>query len=316
MADSPGLLATSGVVPPLVTPLDADGEVDVESMGSLVEHLLAGGVRGLFLLGSTGEATALSPEQRDRAVRAAVEACGHRVPVLVGVIAPGTAQAANFLLHAADCGADGYVATAPFYAATHQAEIARHFELLAKAADGAPLYAYNIPNRVGGTTIEVETLASLAERGCIRGVKDSSGDLAYLRAVLLARQERRLVLEVLSGSELLADLSLLLGADGLVPGLGNIDPAGYVRIVDYVAEGHFDLAQREQERLFRLFEITTVAEGPRSEGASALGAFKAALAILGVIRCDTLAPPLVALTESHREQIRSKLVEAGLVDWR
>ncbi|GAB3565815.1 dihydrodipicolinate synthase family protein [Spelaeicoccus albus] len=303
----------TGVVPPLVTPLNDDYSVDENSLTRLVDHLLSAGVDGLFVLGSTGEAALLPPAERGRAVAAAVAAADGRVPVLVGAIDTATLRVIEHVRQAEELGADGVVVTAPFYTRTHPAEIDRHFRDV-KAATSLPVFAYDIPVSTG-TKLSAGLLTNLGRDGVIAGVKDSSGDDAGIRALVLAAHDANLAgFSVLTGSELTVDSAFGFGVDGNVPGLGNVDPAGYVRLYRATAEGRWEDARAEQERLIRLFGLTDAADVDRmGRASSALGAFKAALHLLGVIDNPVTAPPYLPLSASDTEFVKGKLVEAGLL---
>lgn len=121
-----------GVVPPVCTPLDSHGQVDTASLARLVEHLIGGGVHGLFALGSTSEVAYLTDEQRGTVLETVVNATDGRVPVLAGVIDTTTARVTEHARTAAALGADALVATAPFYTRTHPREIAAHFHAAAR----------------------------------------------------------------------------------------------------------------------------------------------------------------------------------------
>jgi 4-hydroxy-tetrahydrodipicolinate synthase len=119
---------------------------------------------------------------------------------------------------------------------------------------------------------------------------------------------------IMTGSEVTVDSALSFGVDGVVPGLGNVDPAGYVRIFDAVAAGEPTAARREQDRLFRLFEIVEVADRSRlGHSSGALGAFKVALHLLGVIACPLTAYPSIPLDDDEIRWIGSLLERAGLL---
>ncbi|ACQ79693.1 dihydrodipicolinate synthetase [Beutenbergia cavernae DSM 12333] len=303
-----------GVIPPMCTPLTAEGDaVDDASLRRLVDHLVDGGVHGLFVLGTTGEVTGLTDAQREQVLRVAVEHAAGRAPVLAGAIDTSTARVADQIRRAQDAGADVVVVTAPFYAGTHPAEIRRHFEAVARVAT-VPVVAYDIPSRVG-TKLRAIDVADLAEAGAIVGVKDSSGSDVSIRALLAARRERDLRdFAVFTGSELTVDYALALGADGVVPGLGNVDPAGYRRLYDSARSGDVAAARAEQDRLFELFAITSVATTQsRSTTSAALGAFKAALVLLGVLAHGTLASPGIAPDADDVRQVRRSLEQAGLI---
>jgi 4-hydroxy-tetrahydrodipicolinate synthase len=304
----------SGVVPPLVTPLTPSREVDVPSLERLINHLLDGGASGLFVLGSTGEASQLTDAQRRAVIEATVQYAGRRVPVLAGVIDMSTARVAGHINEAAKLGADAVVATAPFYSSTHPAEIEGHFRSLASSAE-LPIFAYDIPSRVGGTRLPADSMVRLARDGAIAGVKNSTGDDASIRKLLLAARDAGLEhFSVLTGSELTVDSALAMGVDGVVPGLGNVDPHGYVRLYELFRSGELAAAQAEQERLFRLFGLVNTGASGRMGGTSAaLGAFKTALHLRGVIDCAITAPPSLPLNDDEVASIRRHLQVAGLL---
>ncbi|MFH9246911.1 dihydrodipicolinate synthase family protein [Streptomyces lydicus] len=307
-----------GVIPPVCTPLGPQGEVDTESLTRLVGHLLDGGVHGLFALGSTSEVAYLTDDQRATALETVVKAAGGRVPVLAGAIDTTTPRVLDHARTAAGLGADALVATAPFYTRTHPREIADHFRRLRSTVD-LPLFAYDIPMAVH-TKLPPSLVAELAADGTLAGLKDSSGDEGALRRLLVRlggrtgrRTGRAPGFSVLTGSELTVDAALLAGADGVVPGLGNVDPAGYVRLYDAALAGDWERAAAEQERLVALFAITDA--GPESEmgrSSSALGSFKTALHLLGVLARGTTAFPQRPLSEQSVQEVGRRLTAAGL----
>ena len=162
--------------------------------------------------------------------------------------------------------------------------------------------------------LETATVLKLAKEGVIQGIKDSSGIDAGIRAVVLGAQKMGLnEFVVLTGSELTVDSALMAGAHGVVPGIGNVDPAGYVKIFDLVAAGDYKAARAEQERLFEMFNLIYVGSMARmSIGASALGAFKASLKHLGVIEDARMAPPQIPLNADEIAAIVPFLKNAGL----
>ncbi|MFD5655372.1 dihydrodipicolinate synthase family protein [Streptomyces sp. NPDC127039] len=308
-----------GVVPPVCTPLDAEGEVDTASLTRLVEHLVGGGVHGLFALGSSSEVAFLTDRQRAVALDTVVEATAGRVPVLAGAIDMTTPRVVEHARAALAAGADALVATAPFYARTHPVEIARHFRTVREQAD-LPLFAYDLPVSVH-SKLSTALVRELAEDGTLAGLKDSSGDEGGLRRLIVELGGRHgradgpaPSFSILTGSELTVDAALLAGADGVVPGLGNVDPAGYVRLYDAVRGGDLDGAVKEQERLVELFGL--VDAGPESEmgrNSSAIGAFKHALRLLGVFGHGTTAAPQIQLGEDHIAHVERHLRGAGLL---
>jgi 4-hydroxy-tetrahydrodipicolinate synthase len=294
-----------GVIPPLTTPLNPDGEVDTASMERLCEFLIAAGVDGLFVGGSSGETALLSDSQRYRAIEIAVSTAGGEVPVLAGAVDTGTARVIDHAQAAVKRGVAAVVSTGPFYVAPHPDEVVRHFQLISTAVD-VPVVAYDIPSATH-TRLPRVAIEQLAMSGTIAGLKDSSGDLTTFRQILLATAGTDL--RVFTGSETVTDLALQLGAHGQVPGLANVDPDGYLRLGRAAAAGDWSAATGEQERLLRLFTIIDVADRSRiGFTAGALGAFKAAQYLRGVIASPRCADPLLPLAEYEIDAIREILI--------
>ncbi|MFC7531504.1 dihydrodipicolinate synthase family protein [Actinoplanes sp. GCM10030250] len=305
--------ALTGVVPPVCTPLTPDFEVDVDSLRRLVDFQIAGGVDGLFILGSSSEVAFLPDSHRAVVVDTVLRHVAGQVPVLIGVIDMTTMRVLDHARRAVRAGCAGIVATAPFYTRTHPAEIEVHLRSIAEQCE-APLYAYDLPVSVH-SNLDHDMLLRLAADGVLAGLKDSTGDDGSLRDLLVARNDAGLTtFSVLTGSELTVDSALRMGADGVVPGLGNVDPHGYATLYRHARAGAWDLAVREQERLLRLMRIVRAAPPARmGRGSSALGAFKAALQLRGIIDHAVTAPPQIPLNEPEIDHVRRTLIAAGLV---
>ncbi|GIH79029.1 dihydrodipicolinate synthase family protein [Planobispora longispora] len=300
-----------GVVPPVVTPLTPDGEVDTASLERLVDFQIEAGVTGLFALGSSGESAFLTDARRDKALEVVIGTAAGRVPVLAGCIETTTARAIERAEIAAKLGADATVVTAPFYTRIHPLEIDRHFRAVRAAVD-LPMLAYDVPVSVH-SKLSVGQVLALAADGVIDGLKDSSGDDVGFRQVVLGAAGLA-GFSALTGHEVVVDAMMLAGADGAVPGLGNVDPHGYVRLVRACAEGRWAEARAEQDRLTRLFGIVEAVD-PATAGGSTrgVGAFKTALALRGVIATAAVSAPMRELTEDETRAVAARLEEAGLL---
>ncbi len=298
-----------GVVPPILTPLTEQGEVDVASLQRLAEHLVASGVHGLFVLGSTGEVAYLTDAQRALVVRTVVETVAGRVPVMAGAIDLTRARVIEQVTAMAAAGADAVVVTAPLYAINDLAEIEAHFRAIAAAVD-VPVFAYDVPVRVH-TKVPADLLVRLGVEGVLAGVKDSSGDDVGFRRLVAKNKAAGSPLALFTGHEVVVDGMLLLGADGVVPGLGNVDAAGYVRLWDLAGEGRWAEVRDEQDRIAALFEIVFQPQG-RSGDAAGVGAFKAAVQAQGLIATRTMAAPVRELDGDVVEKIGALVREAGL----
>ncbi|MFD6514823.1 dihydrodipicolinate synthase family protein [Rhodococcus sp. NPDC060176] len=301
----------SGIVPPIVTPLTLEGEVDTKSLERLLSLQIEAGVDGLFVLGSSGEVGYLTDAQRAQVVQTAIGHVGGQVPVLVGVNDMTTNRVIAVAEQAREAGADAIVATAPFYAITDAAETATHFRSIHAAVD-LPLFAYDVPVRVH-SKLNPAMLVELGREGVIAGVKDSSGDDVSFR--MLLRQSAGLEnFAVFTGHEVVVDGCLLMGASGAVPGLANVDPHGYVRLWRAAQAGDWAAAKAEQDRLTDLFSIVEApTPGRVSAGAAGLGAFKTALALRGVITGNTMCAPMLSLDESETATIKVVLERSGLL---
>lgn len=299
-----------GVVPPLCTPFTLNGEIDADSLKQLVEYQINGGVAGIFALGSTSEVGAMNDAQRHEVLDLTVKAVNGRVPVLAGVITMSTGSTIDYARQAEELGADAVVAVGPYYIRPSQEEVKHHFRLL-QDATSLPIMAYHVPFNVQ-TVITTETLEELASEGVISGVKDSSGDDASFRNIVAAMEPYPNI-SVFTGSELTVDYAIFGGADGVVPGLGNVDPAGYRRLYDAAKAGDWDAARAEQARLTALFAIVRQATpGRLGFTSSALGGFKTALRELGVIETNVMATPMMPMNDEEAGRVREVLVEAGL----
>ena len=298
-----------GVVPPLAIPLK-DGELDLVSLERHINRMIAAGVDGLFVLGSTGEVAFSTKERRSQIQRETVRIVDGRVPLLVGVIDTETERVLENIKTVEEIGGvAGVVATAPFYALGGETEVEQHFRLLAESTD-LELWAYDIPVCVH-TKLSPDLLLRLGKDGVLDGVKDSSGDDVSFRWLCRAHEAAGHPLQLLTGHEVVVDGAYMSGADGSVPGLGNVDPEGYVRQWQAYERRDWEAVRTEQDRLADLMRIVQV-KGVQGFGAG-VGDFKAALHLLGVFDSPEMPRPVKALEGANVEHVASVLREAGLL---
>ena len=302
-------LAFRGVIPPLLTPLTTDGQLDEPSLERLIEHHMAGGVDGLFVLGSSGEVAFFEDEMRDQVLAAAVRLVAGRVPVLAGIIDTQTRRVLAQLRRAEEIGVAAVVATAPFYAITGPEEVERHFRAIAAATD-LPVFAYDLPVCVH-TKLDADLLVRLGRECVLAGVKDSSGDDVGFRRLVMKNEAAGSPLTLLTGHEVVVDGSYLAGGHGSVPGLGNVDPGGFVRMDRAARAGDFARVRAEQQRLAALFEIAFAPVG-KVGPAAGVGAFKTALYLMGIFDTNTMSAPMTALEGEDVERVRAVLTSLGI----
>jgi 4-hydroxy-tetrahydrodipicolinate synthase len=301
-----------GIVPPVSTPFTESHDVDIPSLERLIKFQLDAGVHGLFMLGSTSETAVLTSSQRTQVVETAARIAKGKVPIMAGTMDMSTDRIIENGLAAKKAGAEALVVTCPYYIKPGQGEIIEHFRMVKEAVD-LPIVAYDIPFAVQ-TKLATNTVMTLAREGTIVGIKDSSGDDGTFRAWMI---EARTIpgFRALTGSELIVDGMLMMGAAGAVPGLCNVDPHGFVKIWNAVAAGDYKTATAEQDRLVKLFNIVSVGDSNRiGHTASALGGFKTVLKLRGIIDTNVMGRPMGQLNDAEVAKVRSIVVEAGLLD--
>jgi 4-hydroxy-tetrahydrodipicolinate synthase len=292
-----------GVVPPMVTPLTERQTLDNPGLERLVEHVIGGGVHGLFVLGTTGEAAALDDSLRRDLVRRTCRLVAGRVPVLVGVTDTRVAESVRMSRWAADCGADAVVVSAPFYLPLEQQELITYVETIV-SRQPLPCFLYNIP-QLTKTAYEPATVRRLAELPGVAGMKDSSGSMSYL--LELKREIPRPDWSYFVGTEAFLADAVSRGVHGCVGGGANLAPALFVALYDAAVAGDAARVAVLQERVMMLDRIYRLAPGT----ASILRGLKCALDYLGVCG-EHLGAPLRPPTPAERRTIAAYVDELGL----
>jgi 4-hydroxy-tetrahydrodipicolinate synthase len=228
-----------GIIPPMVTPLRDRDALDVPGLERLVEHMLAGGIHGLFILGTTGEAPSLSYRLRRELVDRVCRQVLGRVPVLVGITDTALVESLALARHAAQAGAQAVVAAPPFYFPAGQPELLHYVEHLT-AELPLPLFLYNMP-MMTKVAFAPQTVRQLLGNARIVGVKDSSGDLGYFEQLLAVARERPDWSVLVGPEHLLAD-AVERGGQGGVNGGANLCPRLFVEL--YAAACRHDAPRR------------------------------------------------------------------------
>jgi dihydrodipicolinate synthase/N-acetylneuraminate lyase len=214
-----------GVITPLVTPLKDMDELDVGGLERLVEHVLGGGVSGIFVLGTTGEFSGLSYRLRAELIERVCRQVSDRVPVLVGITDTSITESINLAEKAAGYGAMAVVAAPPYYFPTGQPELIEYFGKLVSRVS-LPVFLYNMPLHTK-TIMEPATVKAIAADGKVAGLKDSSANMAYFRLLQYIMRDHPNFKLFVGPEEILAD-AVILGADGGVNGGSNLFPRLYV----------------------------------------------------------------------------------------
>ncbi len=256
MTDS---MELSGVIPPLLTPTDAQDRVDEPALRRSIRRLIDADVHGLFVGGTAGEGPLLADREWSRLMEIAFDETAGRLPLLGGVQDLSTRKVVDKIVRLREIGYRRFVVTPTFYVPARTAdEQLRLFAACREAAGDMELIGYNIPQAVG-VQVAVETFREAARRGWMRCCKESSGDLKYLRR--LVEEGRAVGLRVLMGDERTAADGLRAGAVGLVNLCVNVEPETYLALYRAVASGDDREATRRQERINRIVD-EVVLSGP------------------------------------------------------
>jgi len=285
----------------LVTPFTATGAVDEKRFRALVERQIAAGVRLLVPCGTTGEAATLTAAEHDRLIALTVETARGRAKVLAGAGSNATAATIDRARAARAAGADALLLVAPYYNKPSQAGLAAHFRAVAHAVGDRPVVLYNVPGRTASNIAATTTLALAREVENIVGVKEASGDLAQIMAIL---RDRPAGFRVLSGDDAVTLPFIALGADGIVSVVSNETPDLMANLTESALRGEWETARELHYRLLPLMEANFLESNP--------GPVKAALAAMGLLE-EHFRLPLVPVQEQTRARVRAVLGSLGLL---
>ena len=290
-----------GIVPAMVTPIDKTGRINEAALRKLTNHLIDGGVHGLFPVGSQGEFFALTFEQKKETIRIVVDETRGRGPVYAGTGAVTTREAIETTKMAQDMGVNAASILTPYFVTPNQKELIEHYVTIAKAVPDLPILLYSNPDRTQ-VPVPTSTVKELAVVDNIIGIKDSSGDMSMTGEYI--RITRGMNFHVLAGRDTLIYATLCYGGAGSICATANVDPRVPVEIYEAFIVGDHKRALDAQYRLAPL----RVAFG--------LGTFpaviKEALTMIG-IDAGTAILPVGPLTPENREKLRKVLADMGML---
>ncbi len=286
-----------GTMTALATPF-RDGRVDEAALRALVVRQLEKGIHGLVACGTTGEAAAMSLEERLQVVRLVKEVAAGRVPVIAGSGGNNTAVTVETTRRLGELGVDGVLVVTPFYVKPTQAGLLEHFAAVAEV--GVPVVAYNVPGRTG-VSLSADSVAALARLPNLVALKEATGDMRF------AAQLRRLVpgdFALLSGDDFTYLPFLALGGNGCISVVSNIDPGRMAQVYDRFAAGDLAEARALFLELLPLAEVLFLESNPIP--------VKAALGMLGLFGPE-IRLPLTPLAASNRPRLQEVLDALGLL---
>lgn len=284
----------------LVTPFHRDGSLDEATLRSLVKRQIAAGIDFVVPCGTTGESPTLTHEEHLRVVEITVEEAHGRVSVLAGAGGYNTAEVISLVRELAALGVDGYLSVTPYYNKPTQEGLYQHFKAIA-ASTPLPIILYSVQGRTG-INIEPATVARLAQVPNIVGIKEASGNISQMAAILNQVADDFLVL---SGDDAIALALIALGGRGVISVVSNEIPVEMSQMVRLALANQFAEAREIHRRFHPLMEINFVESNP--------GPVKAAMAEMGLLE-PSWRLPLVAPQPASLGRIRAVLETLGLLD--
>jgi len=284
-----------GCATALVTPFTTGGAVDEARMRALVERQIAGGVKLLVPCGTTGESATLSTEEQQRVIAITIAAAKGKARVIAGVGNNNTAVTIERAKAARAAGADAALVVGPYYNKPTQAGFQAHYGAIAAAIPGFPIVLYNVPGRTGSNIAAATTLALARDVDNVVAVKEASGDLSQIMAILRGRPDG---FKVLSGDDALTLAVIALGGEGIVSVASNEIPDQMSRMTDLALAGDWTAARALHYKLLPLMEGNFIESNP--------GPVKAAMAIMGLLE-EQFRLPLVPVQESTRARLKEIL---------
>ncbi len=289
-----------GIIPPLVTPLLDNDTIDAEGLERLIEHTIAGGVHGIFILGTTGEFASLSHKIRKELIEQTCRQVNRRVPVLVGITDSAFTESLNMAKFAADCGADAVVLSPPYYFSAGQPELLEYLRRIMITMP-LPLFLYNMPAHTK-IVFEPETVRAAAEIPGIIGLKDSSANLVYLKQVQYILRNQNDFSFLVGPEEFMAEF-VLTGGHGGVNGGANMFPQLYVDLYHAAVNRDFEKILPLQEKVM---QISTTLYNVGNYSSSYLKGLKCALSVLGICN-DFMAEPFHRFKAPERKKIEEAI---------
>lgn len=289
----------SGIIPPMVTPMVGHDQIDITGLDRLIEHILSGGVHGLFILGTTGEGPSLSYALRRELIERTCQQVDGRVPVIVGVTDTSYTETVALAEYAKNCGADAVVLAPPYYFPAGQPELLRYFRNIV-AAIPLPVMLYNMP-ACTKICIEHSTLRQMLEHPNVVGFKDSSGDATYFHRAKRLFSEHPEKTILVGPEELLAELTLL-GGDGGVSGGANIFPRLYVDLFNAARENDVSTVQHLHSIVIRVTDLYRIGQ----HASATIKGIKCALGCMGICN-DYMAEPFSRFHGDDRDRVRRLL---------
>ena len=284
----------------IVTPMTADGEVNYEVLGEMLEAQIAGGTDAIIICGTTGESATLSEEEHSAVIRYAIKKVNKRIPVIAGTGSNCTATAIKLSKEAEKDGADGLLLVTPYYNKATQKGLIAHYTAIAKAVS-LPIILYNVPSRTG-CNLQPETIAALVKNvKNIVGVKEASGNISQIAKVKLLCGDD---IDLYSGNDDQVVPILSLGGIGVISVLSNVAPKQTHDMCAEFFKGNIEASRRIQLKAMPLIEALFSEVNPIP--------VKAALNLMGK-NVGEPRLPLTVMEPQHQEVLKKAMQDFGIL---
>ena len=289
----------TGAAVAIITPMNADGSVNYEKLGELIDFQIENSTDAIVICGTTGEASTMTDEEHLECIRFTVERTAKRVPVIAGTGSNDTKYAVELSKEAEAVGADGLLLVTPYYNKTTQRGLIAHFTAVADAVN-IPIILYNIPGRTG-MNMEVSTIRKLAGHKNIVAVKEASGNISYAAKLIAECGD---VIDVYSGNDDMIVPLMSLGAKGVISVLSHVIPRQTHDMVQFCLDNNYAEATKLQIEYLELINNLFIEVNPIP--------VKEALNMMGwnVGPCRL---PLYEMSDEHKDILRASLAKHGLV---
>ncbi len=291
-----------GVVPPMITPFQKNGEVDFDGLKILV-NFLSENVDGLFINGSYGGGVLMTEEERKAVAETTIDTAAGRIPVVVHVGTADSLSAARLVDHAASAGAAAVAAVGPYYFKHNKEQICNYYDAMVKAAKGrVPVYVYNNP-QFQGYPMDLDVIRTLKEKVGVSGVKDATFDIQTMAKYLRLLKDD--TFDVALGTEAMWLSACALGCKAFIPGIANAFPEICRKMFQEGISGDYEACRKTQFEVNEMRDIMYLARSTQL-------AIYAMLEIRGIVSCYPRAP-FIPATEEEKANIKARLQQLGLV---
>jgi 4-hydroxy-tetrahydrodipicolinate synthase len=284
----------------LITPMKASGAVDYATLERLINHQIQSGTSAIVILGTTGEASTLTTQERWRVIQTSVALAAGRLPIIAGTGNNSTAEAITWTHQLEESGIAACLTVTPFYNKPTQEGLLQHFTQIARHSQ-LPQILYNVPSRTGCDLLP-ETIARLAELPMIIGVKEATGDLSRVSRLRSLLPQSFILL---SGDDVSALDFMRLGGDGVISVTANVAASAMATLCRLAIDHQWEPAERLNQQLYQLHQALFIESNPIP--------VKWACHRLGLITNPTLRLPLTPLSASAQQQVEAALNAANLL---